>query len=99
MTEPWLHRFEVPTRYAVRRARGRADIEQIVTIDRSGQSIQLWDPTSDGPGHARPVEGDLLKCVPSADGRSVILLRDSGAPGSELGHAWLVSLDGSAVEV
>lgn len=99
VAEPWRTRFEVPVRYGFRRARGAADLEQLIVLDAAGQSIQLWDPAGDdGPIPMRPIEGDLLKAVPSADGRSVILHRDLGPAGSELGHAWLVALAGGGVE-
>ncbi|MDF2989864.1 MAG: family peptidase [Microbacterium sp.] len=92
--EPWRERFAVPVRYGVRPARGDADLVHLIVIDRDGQSVQVWDPERvDGPVTSRPIDGDLLNAVPSADGRSIVVLRELGPAGSELGHAWLVPLE------
>lgn len=88
---PWAARFHTPVRYTVIPTAGPDDDGIIVTIGRDGPSLELWtNGLREGVSPVRPLDGDLLACLPTANGQSIIRLRDAG--GSELGHAWLASL-------
>ena len=92
MTEPWVHRFAVPIPYSARPARGPVDVTHVISVEADGTSLARWNGAAGAPPvPARPVGGDLVNSIPTADGRGVIRLRDD--TGAELGHAWLARLD------
>lgn len=91
-TEPWSDRFALPIPYTVRRARGSSDLSHVVTVTPGGLGLGLWDPArGDSVDDLPGIDGDLLKSIPTADGRGIIRLRDD--TGAELGHVWLADLE------
>ena len=93
MTESWHRFFTVDRTLSVRRGRGKRDLCLVVQDTEQGQSLARWDaerltylPVSGDIGD--PGEAEL-----SADGESVLSLHDVN--GSEVGHVWATSLDGT----
>ncbi|WP_439680689.1 S9 family peptidase [Embleya sp. MST-111070] len=93
MTASW-HRFFTTDRVlSMRRGRGERDLCLVVEDTEQGQTLARWDAER-GIGLPLPGDfGDPGEAVLGADGERVLSLHDDN--GSEVGHVWATSLDGT----
>lgn len=94
MSTAWQHFFHARQFLSLRKGRGTRDLELVVTDSAEGPLLALWDVAEDQLT-ALDVDfgGSVMDAVLTADGRSVLTLRDDN--GSEVGHVWNTPLDGT----